>query len=117
MELEGFAAELIDRFGPLPREVNVLLRIVRIKSLCKAAGVEKLNVGAKGATIEFHANRFARPEGLVDFIKSKHGAAKVKGDKLVVIEAFPSEADRIKGAFAIARDLAVHAGVTKQKSD
>ena len=117
VELEGFAAELIDRFGPLPREVNVLLRIVRIKALCKAAGVEKLNVGDKGATVEFHGNRFARPEGLVDFIKARNGTAKIKGDKLVVIESFPSEADRIKGAFALARDLAVHAGVTKQKSD
>ncbi|SDY59690.1 transcription-repair coupling factor [Jannaschia faecimaris] len=117
VELEGFAAELIDRFGPLPRDVNVLLRIVRIKALCKAAGVEKLNVGAKGATVEFFANRFARPEGLVDFIRSKSGAAKIKGDKLVVIQEFPSEADRIKGAFSIARDLAVHAGATKQKSE
>ncbi|MGC1262256.1 MAG: transcription-repair coupling factor, partial [Jannaschia helgolandensis] len=117
VELEGFAAELIDRFGPLPREVNVLLRIVRIKSMCKAAGVEKLNVGARGATVEFHGNRFARPEGLVDFIKARNGAARIKGDKLVVISEFPSEADRIKGAFSIARDLAVHAGAAKQRTD
>ncbi|MFO6465641.1 transcription-repair coupling factor [Jannaschia sp. KMU-145] len=115
VELEGFAAELIDRFGPLPREVNVLLRVVRIKSLCKSAGIEKLNVGAKGATVEFHGNRFARPEGLVDYIKSKNGAAKIKGDKLVLAQDFPSEADRIKGAFSVARDLAVHAGAVKVK--
>ena len=115
VELEGFAAELIDRFGPLPREVNLLLRIVRIKAFCKAAGIEKLNVGAKGATVEFHGNRFARPEGLVDFIKSKNGGAKIKGDKLVVIADFASEADRVKGGFAIAKDLAVRAGATKPK--
>ncbi|WP_083480547.1 transcription-repair coupling factor [Jannaschia seosinensis] len=117
VELEGFAAELIDRFGPLPREVNVLLRVVRIKALCKAAGIEKLNVGAKGATVEFHANRFARPEGLVDYIKAQNGAAKVKGDKLVVQSDFAEEADRIKGAFAIARDLAVQAGAVKLKGE
>ncbi|MCK0169270.1 transcription-repair coupling factor [Jannaschia sp. S6380] len=116
VELEGFAAELIDRFGPLPREVNVLLRIVRIKSMCKAAGIEKLNVGAKGATVEFHGNRFARPEGLVDYIKAQNGAAKIKGDKLVVLGDFASEADRIKGGFAIARDLAVHAGAAKARA-
>ena len=97
--------------------MNVLLRIVRIKSMCKAAGVEKLNVGARGATVEFHGNRFARPEGLVDFIKARNGAARIKGDKLVVISEFPSEADRIKGAFSIARDLAVHAGAAKQRTD
>ncbi|SFI89238.1 transcription-repair coupling factor [Jannaschia pohangensis] len=116
VELEGFAAELIDRFGKLPPEVNVLLRVVRIKALCKAAGIEKLNVGDKGATVAFHQNRFARPEGLVDFIKGAKGAAKIKGDKLVVLGDFAAEAERIKGAFAIARDLAVHAGAAKQKA-
>ena len=114
VELEGFAAELIDRFGPLPREVNVLMRIVRIKAMCKAAGIEKLNVGEKGATVEFHGNRFARPEGLVDFIKSERGAATIKGDRLVLKRDFPAEADRIKGAFSLARDLAVHAGAAKR---
>ncbi|UWQ17557.1 transcription-repair coupling factor [Jannaschia sp. M317] len=117
VELEGFAAELIDRFGPLPREVNVLLRVVRIKAMCKAAGIEKLNVGAKGATVEFHQNRFARPEGLVAFIKDRKGTAKIKGDKLVVLQEFPKEGDRIKGGFAIARDLAVHAGTAKVRAD
>ncbi|WP_371154822.1 transcription-repair coupling factor [Jannaschia sp. 2305UL9-9] len=117
VELEGFAAELIDRFGPIPREVNMLLRIVRIKAFCKAAGIEKLNVGAKGATVEFHGNKFARPEGLVDFIKARKGTAKIKGDKLVILEEFVKEADRIKGAFAIARDLAVQAGAAKVRAD
>ncbi len=117
VELEGFAAELIDRFGPLPREVNVLLRVVRIKALCKAAGIEKLNVGAKGATVQFHGNRFARPEGLVDFIRAANGTAKIKGDKLVVLGDFAVEAERIKAAFGLARDLAVHAGAAKVKAE
>ncbi|GIT89897.1 transcription-repair-coupling factor [Jannaschia pagri] len=117
VELEGFAAELIDRFGPLPREVNVLLRIVRIKAFCKAAGIAKLNVGAKGATVEFHNGTYARPEGLVAFLKERGGAAKVKGDKLVILGDFAKDADRIKGGFAIAKDLAIHAGAAKVKAD
>ncbi|KIT15917.1 transcription-repair coupling factor [Jannaschia aquimarina] len=106
VELEGFAAELIDRFGPLPSEVNVLLRVVRIKALCKVAGIEKLNVGEKGATIEFHNNKFADPGALVDFIKSWKGAAQIKGDRLVIRAEAKSGADRIKGANRIARELA-----------
>ena len=106
VELEGFAAELIDRFGPLPREVSVLLRVVRIKALCKAAGIEKLSVGARGATVEFHGGQFPNPAGLVDFIRSWNGAAQVKGDKLVIRAEAEAEADRIKGAAAIARALA-----------
>lgn len=48
VELEGFAAELIDRFGKLPREVNTLMLVVRIKAMCKRAGIAKLD-GGRGA--------------------------------------------------------------------
>ncbi|MGB1720716.1 MAG: transcription-repair coupling factor, partial [Paracoccaceae bacterium] len=65
VELEGFAAELIDRFGKLPREVNTLLLVVRIKSMCKRAGIAKLDGGPRGATIQFHNDKFASPQGLV----------------------------------------------------
>ncbi|PWJ14391.1 transcription-repair coupling factor [Jannaschia seohaensis] len=109
VELEGFAAELIDRFGPLPREVNVLMRIVRIKAMCKAAGIEKLTVGQKGATVEFHQGKFANPAGLVEFIQGWKGAAQIKGDKIVIRAEAKTEAERIKGAFSIAKDLAVAA--------
>ncbi|WP_374637720.1 transcription-repair coupling factor, partial [Paracoccus sp. (in: a-proteobacteria)] len=51
VELEGFAAELIDRFGPLPREVNTLLLVIRIKAMAKRANISKLDAGPKGATI------------------------------------------------------------------
>ena len=106
MELEGFAAELIDRFGKLPREVNTLMLIVRIKAMCKRAGISKLDGGPKGAVIQFHNDKFASPEGLVAFIQDQRGMAKVKDNKIVVRRNWKSDADKIKGAFAIARDLA-----------
>ncbi len=106
VELEGFAAELIDRFGPLPKEVNTLMLIVRIKALCKRAGISRLDAGPKGATIQFHNDKFANPAGLVEFLKAQGGAAKVQGTKIVLQGEMKSEAERIKGAFAIARDLA-----------
>ena len=106
VELEGFAAELIDRFGPLPKEVNTLLLIVRIKAMCKRAGIAKLDGGPKGATIQFHNDKFASPQGLVEFIEHQRGLAKVKDNKIVIRRDWKNDADKIKGAFAIARDLA-----------
>ncbi|SDN85543.1 transcription-repair coupling factor (superfamily II helicase) [Lutimaribacter pacificus] len=106
VELEGFAAELIDRFGKLPKEVNTLLLVVRIKAMCKRAGIARLDGGPKGATIQFHNDRFASPQGLVEFIQGQKGLAKVKDNKIVVRRDWKNEADKIKGAFAIARDLA-----------
>ena len=106
VELEGFAAELIDRFGALPKEVNTLMLIVRIKAMCKRAGISKLDAGPKGATIQFHNDKFANPAGLVDFLKAQGGAARVNGNKIVLTGEMKTEGDRIKGAFNIARDLA-----------
>ncbi len=109
VDLEGFAAELIDRFGTLPREVNTLLLVVRIKTMCKRAHIAKLDAGPKGATIQFHNDKFPNPKGLVEFVQAQNGLAKVKDNKIVVRRDWTREADKIKGAFAIARDLAQHA--------
>ncbi len=106
VELEGFAAEMIDRFGPLPKEVNTLLLIVRIKSMCKRAGIARLDAGPKGATVQFYQDKFANPAGLVDFIKAYGASARIAGNKVVLGADWKTEGDRIKGAFAIARDLA-----------
>ena len=65
------AAELIDRFGPLPEEVENLLQVIAIKRLCRAAGVEKVDAGPKGAVVAFHKNEFAKPAELIAFIASR----------------------------------------------
>ncbi len=109
VDLEGFAAELIDRFGKLPKEVNTLLLVVRIKAMCKRAQIAKLDAGPKGVTIQFHNDKFPNPAGLVDFVQDQNGAARVKDNKIVVMADWPRDADKIKGAFAVARDLAVFA--------
>ncbi len=109
VDLEGFAAELIDRFGKLPREVNTLLLVVRIKAMCKRAHIAKMDAGPKGATIQFHNDKFPNPAGLVAFVEDQNGLAKVKDNKIVVRRDWSKDADKIKGAFAIARDLAMQA--------
>ncbi|AUQ54178.1 transcription-repair coupling factor [Phaeobacter inhibens] len=116
VELEGFAAELIDRFGALPKEVNTLMLVVRIKAMCKRAGIAKLDGGPKGATIQFHNDKFASPQGLVEFIQAQDGLAKVKDNKIVVRRDWKKDSDKIKGAFAIARDLAEKVVAEKKKA-
>ncbi len=113
VELEGFAAELIDRFGKLPKEVNTLLLIVRIKDMCKRAGIARLDGGPKGATIQFHNDKFPNPAGLVEFIHAQNGLAKVRDNKIVVRRDWKKTSDKIKGAFSIAQDLAKYAKALK----
>jgi len=106
VELEGFAAELIDRFGKLPKEVNMLLNIVRIKSMCKKAGIARLDGGPKGAVIRFHNDKYASPAGLVTFMQDQKDLAKVRDNKITVRRDWRRTGDKVRGAYAIARDLA-----------
>jgi transcription-repair coupling factor (superfamily II helicase) len=109
VDLEGFAAEMIDRFGPLPREVNTLLLVMRIKAMCKRAHIAKMDAGPKGATLQFHNDKFPNPAGLMAFVENQRGLAKIKDNKIVIRRDWAKDADKIKGAFAIARDLAEQA--------
>ncbi len=98
-QIDVFAAEMIDRFGPLPGEVSNLFELIEIKGLCRQAGVEKLDVGPKGAVITFRNNQFPNIQGLLDFIQSQKGTAKLRPDhKLVFMRAWDSIAIRMKGA-------------------
>ena len=83
-EIEAFAAELIDRFGPLPQEVENLLQIVAIKRLCRAAGVSKVEAGEKGAVVSFHNDQVANLEGLLAFINRQAGRVKLRPDQKLV---------------------------------
>ena len=97
-EIDAFAAELVDRFGPLPPEVDNLLQIMAIKRLCREAGVERLDAGPKGATVAFRNNAFANPAGLITFIQQQAGEVKLRPDHtLVYRRAWDSEQARVKG--------------------
>ena len=106
-EIEAFAAEMIDRFGPLPDEVEHLLQIVAIKQALRAAGVERLDAGPRGATLHFRNDSFADPPGLVRYLSSTPGSAKLRPDHSLVVKADWARAvDRLKGVRRIADDLA-----------
>jgi len=106
-DIEAFAAELVDRFGPLPQEVEYLLQVVSIKSLCRRANVERIEVGPKGAVLSFRDNIFANPEGLIAYIGKYPEGARVRPDmKVVFFEEWETPSQRLKGAAGILRALA-----------
>jgi transcription-repair coupling factor (superfamily II helicase) len=106
-EIDAFGAELIDRFGPLPDEVQHLLKIVFIKALCLKANVEKLDAGPKGVVIQFRNKTFANPAGLVKFIGDQGSLAKIRPDhSIVVMRDWPKATKRLAGSAVIMTQLA-----------
>ncbi len=106
-EIDAFGAELIDRFGPLPDEVQHLLKIVYIKGLCRKANVEKVDAGPKGIVLSFRKSEFANPAGLVSYIAEQGVLAKIRPDqKVVLTRDWENTETRLKGAATILTKLA-----------
>jgi transcription-repair coupling factor (superfamily II helicase) len=107
-DIESFAAEMIDRFGKLPDEVENLLQIVEIKQLCRTAGVDRVEAGPKGAVIGFRKDSPPNIPGLMRWIATRGGALKMRPDqKLVAIRQWDDVPQRVKGVRSLMKELSV----------
>jgi transcription-repair coupling factor (superfamily II helicase) len=110
-EIDSAGAELIDRFGPLPEEVEALLKTILVKALCREANVEKVDAGPKGAVISLRHNEFPNPAGLVRMLSDPGMQVRIKPDqKLVFARDWPTADARLKGTAAILSRMARIAG-------
>jgi transcription-repair coupling factor (superfamily II helicase) len=104
-EGEAMAAELVDRFGPLPEEVDNLLQVVALKRLCRETGVEKLDAGPKGMVLTFRNNKFRNPAGLITWLGKKNGLVKLRPDHKLAVSRDMNVGERVKMARDILRNL------------
>ena len=105
-EIEAFAAELVDRFGSMPDEVEQLLALVRVKALCRRANVDRLEAGPRGIIVSFRDNAFAQPEALMRFLQKQGSLAKVRPDmKIVFMDDLPKPAARLKASSRLLKQL------------
>ncbi|WP_112382423.1 transcription-repair coupling factor [Sphingomonas carotinifaciens] len=110
-EIESFAAEMIDRFGPLPDATDNLIQVIKIKLNAKKACVSKMDVGPKGVLVSFHDNKPADVDGLFAYVDRLKDVAKLRPDgKLVVNRAWPDAKARLHGALQLSKGLAKAAG-------
>jgi transcription-repair coupling factor (superfamily II helicase) len=110
-EIEAFAAELIDRFGPLPDATDNLIRVIEIKLNARKACIAKMDVGAKGVLVSFHDNKPANIDALLAYVDRLKDVAKLRPDgKLVLNRAWPDAKARLHGALQLSKGLAKTAG-------
>ncbi len=105
-EIDFFAIELRDRFGPLPAEVKNLLEVIYLKSLSRQANIDKVEGGPKGILIGFYQNIFKNPNLLIGHITDQKGTAKIRPDqKIVYIRSLETPQARLSAARKILEDL------------
>ncbi|MEL7706986.1 transcription-repair coupling factor [Citromicrobium bathyomarinum] len=105
-EIEGLAAEMIDRFGELPSATQNLVRLIEIKHQAIEANIAKIDVGARGTLVTFHKDDFPDPVGLLAYVDKRAEAVKLRPDmKLVVNRAWGDPQSRLNGLFQLTKGL------------
>ncbi|MEM0985276.1 MAG: transcription-repair coupling factor [Pseudomonadota bacterium] len=100
-ERESFAAELIDRFGPMPPETRELMEVTSIKARCKRLGIAKLDAGPKGAVFTFRDDTPLDPPNLMMIVRARPSQLKLRPDSKLVFTGASGDANhrrtQIKG--------------------
>ncbi len=105
-EIESMAAEMIDRFGPLPEATKNLVRLIEIKHQAIAAHIAKIDVGARGTLVTFHQDSFPDPMGLIAYVERLKGTARLRPDmKLVIDRAWSDPQSRLNGLLQLTKGL------------
>jgi len=82
--LDAFAEELEDRFGALPAAAELLLKVARIRTEARAAGIARIDAGP--AAIALTPRKGARLD---------HPDLEAKGDRLILRERIEDPATRL----------------------
>ena len=90
-EISAFRIELTDRFGRPPEEVEHLLEVIKLKSLCRKAGVEKIDVGPKAIVMQLHKSCPTAPERLMSFVIRNQKTVKLRPDNKLVFAKSEAE--------------------------
>ncbi len=103
---ESFAAELIDRFGPLPEATSQLLEVTSIKAQCRHLGISKLDAGPKGVVMTFRNDTPIDPAALMQLVRARPGRMRLRPDSKLVITGMPAEgAARLTAIRGLLREL------------
>lgn len=106
-DVEGFAAEITDRFGPIPEPTQNLLKLIQIKQNALVAQVAKIEVGARGTLVSFHEDRPPNVPGLLAYVAKLGETAKLRPDsKLVINRVWGDPASRLSGCLQLSKGLA-----------
>lgn len=105
-DIDDFAAELIDRFGDLPKEAENLMHIIELKNACKKAYVSKLDAGDKGILLSFHNDYFPEPAKLLEWAASKKNKVVIRPDHRVAIaQKMISVRDRFQKSLSLLKEI------------
>ena len=79
-EIEAIGSEIIDRFGPLPGQLENLLRVLRMKIDCRAADIVSVEAGPRGAVLKFRPQIADHIDTLNAFLSARQDGSHFNKD-------------------------------------
>jgi transcription-repair coupling factor (superfamily II helicase) len=94
---DALSAEMIDRFGSLPDEVDALLKVMKIKRLCRKAHVAKVDAGPKGVVLTMRHEDIKDPSVVMNAITQNSGW-RLRPDQTILVQGnFNTPKARVRG--------------------
>ncbi len=88
-EVETIREELIDRFGKIPKEVNHLLEVIKVKILLTRLSIKRFEETPSQFVLTFDESTKVSPHRVVDFVHQGEGKYRLTPDSKLVIEGWP----------------------------
>jgi transcription-repair coupling factor (superfamily II helicase) len=105
-DLDAIGEELADRYGPVPAEVDTLMRLMELRRWLKDARVTRARQRGTVVLLEFHPSTPVRPEALADLVQRERARFRlVSGDALEVRPAATDHDGVIAELVALLRRL------------
>ncbi len=88
-EVETIGEELIDRFGKIPKEVDHLLEVIKVKILLTRLSIKKFEETPSQFVLTFDEGTRVSPQRVVDFVHEGKGKYRFTPDSKLVVEGWP----------------------------
>ena len=92
-DLDAIAAELVDRYGPLPPLVDTLLRVMELRRWLKDLRIGRARRRGDSVVLEFDTTTPVSTETLLSSIRGSRGRLRMAGSSAIEIRAVASDHD------------------------
>lgn len=95
-QIDELKAEIIDRFGKIPKETDNLIKQTKLRLLCKRLGIENISMNAKYGSIGFGEKVHVKFEYLTSLITQQSDTFRLEGaSKLKLLKSSDKSDERL----------------------
>jgi transcription-repair coupling factor (superfamily II helicase) len=104
--LVALREEVIDRFGLLPEPAVLLFEITSLRNRADALGIKKIDVGPKGARVDFHAKAQIDPASVITLLQSEPHTYRLEGpERIRISKDMPDAESRLQAVTTVLDSL------------